>query len=177
MERQPKHDDLLDLAQEASLQMIKGLESALTKSNPASYLRGIARRAISMYCIYHSGLIEKPLYTLEQLRQLDQRPSRVESLDAPIYNEGKHILVEFIEAPATPIEPDEEDEQKRYTYLYQAISRLSQTQREILVRLYGLSGQPMESAHEMNPSDANLIHAHAAAARKRLRVLLQNKEG
>jgi len=41
--RLPHHEDMLDLAQVASLEMVIGLSNALTKRNPISYLRGSRR--------------------------------------------------------------------------------------------------------------------------------------
>lgn len=70
-ERKPQHDEINDLAQEASLRMVECLDQALATSNPAAYLRGIARRAISDYCIYHAGLIQLPERSLRAISVLD----------------------------------------------------------------------------------------------------------
>ncbi|HXR65591.1 MAG TPA: hypothetical protein VN729_06700 [Ktedonobacteraceae bacterium] len=42
----PAHDDTLDLAQTASLEMLRALDRALEKRNPGAYLRGIARKEL-----------------------------------------------------------------------------------------------------------------------------------
>jgi DNA-directed RNA polymerase specialized sigma24 family protein len=165
--RRPQHDDLLDLAQQASVEMVEKLDKALEKSDPAGYLRGIAKNEISQYCTYHSDLIQKPEYALDLVEKRKAYTS-VESLDMPLYRNGKSIQVELIEAPALQLEPDETDPQKHYTILYKAFHELSERHQGLLVRLYGLFGHPMETADEIG--DFNLVHANAYNARKKLRA-------
>ena len=168
-ERRPQHDDLLDLVQQASVQIMENLDKALKKNNPVSYLRAIANYAISQYCTYHSDLIEKPEYPLEILEKRKAYIT-VESLDAPVYHDGKSILVEHIEAPAMQSELDETSQRKRHTNLYKAFHQLSNRQQGILVRLYGLFGHPTETANDIG--DSHLVNSNATHARKKLRALL-----
>lgn len=169
-ERRPLHDDLLDLVQVASERMTERLDRALATSSPAAYLRGIARRAILDYCTYHSGLIQKPEYALSVLAKCNPHPATVESLDASLYHDGKRVLVDLIEAPAPQPERDEQSQRKRYTLLSQAIHRLPKPQQAVLVRLYGLFGQPTETASDLGRPE--LIRSRAYEARRKLRVLL-----
>ncbi len=150
-ERQPFHDDLLDLAQEASMDMVAKLDRALEASRPAGYLRGIAHRAISRYCTYRTGLIQKPRYPLAVVKKR-QHPTTVEdveSLDKLIY--GKPIRVDLISAPEPPPEPDERRHRARYAVLYQALKKsLSRRERSVIIQLYGLYGQPVRTAREID---------------------------
>jgi DNA-directed RNA polymerase specialized sigma24 family protein len=166
-ERRPLHDDLLDLVQEASVLMVTDLDKALKKTNPASYLRGIAYRTISQYCTYHSALIQKPEYPLEKLAQY---ATTVESLDAPIYNGSKRILVDLIEAPKMPPEQEEKGSYKRYAMLHKAIHALPKNHQATIIRLYGLFGQPMETVDEIGTPSK--VYHYAYKARVRLRALL-----
>ncbi len=166
-ERRPVHDDLLDLVQEASVLMVNVLDKALKKSNPASYLRGIAHRTISQYCTYHSDLIQKPEYPLEKLAPYS---TTVESLDAPIYNGSKRILVDLIEAPKMPPELEEKVSYERDTMLHNAIHKLPKNQQATIIRLYGLFGQPTETVDEIG-TPSKVYHS-AYNARKKLHALL-----
>ncbi len=164
-ERRPQHDDMLDLVQEASVQIMENLDKALKKNNPVPYLRAIANYAISQYCTYHSDLIEKPEYPLEILERRKAYIT-IESLDAPLYRDGKSIQVEHIEAPT----PDETNQRKRHTIFYKAFHELSDRHQGLLVRLYGLFGHPMETASDIGVP--HLVHANATHARKKLRAFI-----
>jgi RNA polymerase sigma factor (sigma-70 family) len=168
--RRPQHDDLLDLAQVASERMLERLDKALSTSAPEAYLRGVARRAIMDYCTYHADLIQKPEYALVVLQKMNPHPAIVVSLDAPIGDDEDQIIVDLIQAPAPRPEPDEQQERKHYTVLYQAIHRLSKEHQATLVRLYGLFGQPAETAEEIGRPE--LIRNRAYEARKKLRSTL-----
>lgn len=168
--RRPRHDDLLDLVQVASERMMERLDRALATRSPAAYLRGMARRVILDYCTYHSELIQKPEYSLAVLEKLNPHPATVESLDTPLYHDGKRVRVDLIEATAMQSEPDAEEQRKRYTALYQAIHTLSKPHQEALVRLYGLFEQPMETASDIGRPE--LIRNRAYEARKKLQALL-----
>jgi RNA polymerase sigma factor (sigma-70 family) len=165
-ERMPQHDDLLDLVQEANLRMVAALDRALATSAPAAYLRGIARRAILDYCIYHAGLIQKPEYSFAVLKQINPHPPTVESFDKPIYRDGKGIRVDLFQAPEPQVEPDERRQRAHYAVLYQALKTLQRKQRSVIIQLYGLYGQPMRTAGEIG--SAAYIRDVAYKARKRI---------
>jgi DNA-directed RNA polymerase specialized sigma24 family protein len=168
--RRPQHDDLLDLVQVASECMAENLDKALATKAPAAYLRGIGRQAIMRYCTYHSSLIDKPEYTLSVLEKIDPHPTTIESLDAPLYQDGKQIIVDLIEAPTPQPEPDEETMQRKYAALYEAIRTLPEFGQEAIIRLYGLFGNPAETAGDIGPRQ--IIHDRASYTRKKLRKLL-----
>jgi RNA polymerase sigma factor (sigma-70 family) len=170
-DRRLLHDDLLDLAQVGSLRMLEQLDKALSTSAPAAFIRGIARRAILDYCVYHSGLIDKPEYSLKVLEKLNPHPATVESLDAPLHTEkGQRIRIDMLSAPVAQPEPDEKQQEKRYDALYKAIHTLPRDQQSALVRLYGLFGQPMETAPDIGRPE--LIRNRAYEARNKLRKWL-----
>lgn len=170
-ERRPQHDELLDLAQVASERMVERLDRALATSNPAGYLRGIARRVMMDYCTYHAGLIQKPEYSLANLQKFDPHPVKVVSLDEPLHADEKRIRLDQIPAQETPTEPDEAQAQTRYQTLYQALDALPASQREALVRLHGLYGQPRETPADIGRPQ--LIRNRAYEARKKLRPKLE----
>lgn len=159
--RLPQHDDLLDLAQEASERMLEKLDRALATSAPAAYLRGVGRRAIMDYCTYHSGIINKPEYTLALLEKMDAHATVV-TLDAQ--------MIDCIQCEELAEPKQEESDEHRYEELYQAIQLLSPPQQETIIRLYGLFGQPEEKAADIG--HPNLIRNRAYEARNKLGVML-----
>jgi RNA polymerase sigma factor (sigma-70 family) len=169
-ERRPSHDDLLDLVQVASERMVEKLDKALATSAPAAYLRGIARRVIMDYCTYHADLIQKPEYALAVLEKMNPHPAKVVSLDAPIRDDGKRVCVDLIQAKEPEAEPDEEKQQERWATLHEEIRHLPKAHQDALVRLYGLFGQPAETASEIGRPE--LIRNRAYEARKKLRAAL-----
>jgi len=145
--RQLTHDDLLDLAQVGNLAMLEDFERALQRNNPLSYLRGIARRAITLYCAYRSSLISKPASLTQEQRE-KRGLVTVESLDTPLSIDGTLIRLDFVEAPvsdpATLLEQEEhpEERRERNMVLYQALEMLSPRERQVLTLRFGLDGQP-----------------------------------
>jgi RNA polymerase sigma factor (sigma-70 family) len=170
-QRRPGHDDLLDLVQEASLHMVADLDDALAIDDPTAYLRGIARRAISRYCLYHAGLIQKPEYTLALVkrRQHPATAEDVESLERLIHE--KHIRVDLFSAPEP--QPDEKHQRARYAFLYQAIKKLGRKQRSAIIQLYGLYGQPAKTVKEIGHGYAGTVQVRIYDARRRLRKYLE----
>jgi RNA polymerase sigma factor (sigma-70 family) len=143
---QPAHDDLLDLAQVASLAMLEDLDRALKRQNPCSYLRGIARRAIALYISYRLSLVSKPSsFTKKMFEKYDV--VTVESLDAPLSSKDTVTHLEFVQAPAadlaTLLEEEEhlEERHAHYTVLYEALEALSPRQRQVITLRFGLDGE------------------------------------
>lgn len=128
----PAQDDVLDLAQVASLEMLIALDRALTKANPTSYLRGIARKAMVIQTTYYSDLIRKPEFPLAKLASISI--PTIESLDTPAFRKGTFLKVDLIEmAP-----PPDEEQETRFAPLYKAIERLTPRQRHNLAKQYGV---------------------------------------
>jgi RNA polymerase sigma factor (sigma-70 family) len=176
-ERRPRHIDALDLAQEANLKMLEGIDKALEVRQPVSYLVTLAVRAIQEYCTYHAPMIQKPEYSRERLARVDPYPATVESLDEPIYEEGRLLKVELIEAPAPHAEPNDKKQQYRFKPLYKAVKKhLTSYQRAIVTRRYGLFGQSAESPSEIAESwqtRQTVISGTDYKARKKLAQVLE----
>ncbi|HLZ62555.1 MAG TPA: hypothetical protein VKR06_36880 [Ktedonosporobacter sp.] len=171
-ERYLDHDDLLDLIQVASLEMVAQFDRALSKGGPAAYLRGIARSAILQYCTYHSGMIQKPHYSLAALAKMDPHPATVESLDRPLYRDSKRIRVELIEMPPQLPVPDEKYQRRRFAPLYQGVKKLSRRQQSTLIQLYGLYGQPRKAPDDIGYGPN--VRSMAYEAQKNLRIYLEH---
>jgi len=135
--RRPAHDDELDLAQVASLEMVADLDVALTKRSPVPYLRGIAARAMSIYLSYRSSFIRKPnQFSGEQLATTEF--PTVESLDVLAHRKSARLKVEIIS-----LEEDAARTQ-RFAPLYEALQRLTPKQRNAVVRRYRLGDELLD---------------------------------
>lgn len=131
----PAHDDVLDLAQTASLEMLTALDRALEKRNPGSYLRGIARKAMVVQTLYYSDLIRKPEFPLAKLA-MTPIPT-VESLDAPAFRTGTTLKIDLIEM-APPPDDDQEAANMRFAPLYEALAKFTPRQRHNIAKQYGV---------------------------------------
>jgi len=175
------HDDLLDLAQVASLAMLEDLDRALKQENPVSYLRGIGRRSIGLYISYRSSLVSKPTcFTQKMFEKFGE--VRVESLDAPLFNTSTIMRLEVVQAPAadptTLLEEEEglEERYARYAALYEALEMLSPRQRQVITLRFGLDGQPglrRDTISELIGGTYAGISASEGAALKVLRGALE----
>lgn len=177
-ERRPCHVDVLDLAQEANLKMLERIDKALEARDPVRYLVTLAVRAIQMYCTYHAPMIQKPGYSLKVLAKIDPYPATVESLDAPIYEEGQRLKVELIEAPASHTELNDERRQYRFKPLYEAVKHLNPRQRATTIRRYGLFGQPAETLSEIAESShlrLEVVRDTGYEARRKLEHALEGE--
>lgn len=169
------HDDLLDLAQVSNLEMVSNLDRALLRENAVAYLRGIARRAILLYCGYRSSLISKPA-SLTQKQREKRGQVTVESLHAPLTYDGKLTRLEFIVAPvsdpAQMVEGKVSEEERRaqHATLYHALDALTPRQREVLTLRYGLDGQPPMRRDIIGSSSQ--VYDVEQKALKQLRALL-----
>lgn len=134
----PAHEDALDLAQTASVEMLMGLERALGKTNPLTYLYGIARKAMVIQTTYYGGLIRKPHVAPAQLAGM---VPTVESLDTPAYRDGTLLKVDLITVPEPDGQSSEEREaarDRRFAPLYQALASLTERERATVMKHYGL---------------------------------------
>ncbi len=132
--RRPRHDEILDLAQVASLEMLHHLDKALAMPRPGAYLRGIVKRMISIYITYYGPLIQKPdHFTAQRLIEFGEFP-QTERLT--------EMNVDIVEAPPDTRE-SEEARQRRFAPLYEALDTLTPRQRAYLNKRYKL-GLPLE---------------------------------
>ena len=179
--KQLLHDDLLDLVQVASLAMLDDLDQALERENPVSYLRGIARRAIALYCSYRSSLVSKPTcFTQKMFEKFGE--VTVESLDAPLSSKGTVTRLEFVQAPAADpaalLEEEARPEERRvrYAVLYDALETLSPRQRQVITLRFGLDGEAgmrRDTISELIGGTYAGINAAEEAALKVLRRVLE----
>lgn len=138
--RRPHHDELLDLVQVASLEMVRRLDLALTKTPSGAYLRGIAVRAISIYLTYFSGLIPLPTHATRETMATFDIPA-VERLDVPAYRGGTRLKVDIIEVAPLPDDEELEDAEQRearFAPLYEALQQLTPKQRNAVVKRFRL---------------------------------------
>jgi DNA-directed RNA polymerase specialized sigma subunit len=128
------HDEFLDIVSVGHLELVEMIDIALTKQNPFSYLNMRAKFAIRDHCYYSSDIIARP----EGMER-----KKVVSLDV--------LQSKFDFDPPIPEEtalPDVND--VNYEALYEAIGELTERQREVLIRHYGLFGQPEEQLPDIN---------------------------
>ncbi len=163
-ERRPEHDEVGDLVQVASLEMLADLDVALGKRNPASYLRGIAARAISLYISYRGGLIRKPSLSREELAR--RAAPTMESF-------------EIIEVAPPDITREEEDPRRRFGPLYEAVEMLlTPRQRNYFIKRYGLDMPLVESdaATAQYTAGADMMHKLREALEPHLSQMLHPED-
>jgi DNA-directed RNA polymerase specialized sigma24 family protein len=178
-ERQPSHVEILDLASEANVKMVEQLDKALTANDPVAYLMSIASQTIRVYCTYHAPLIQRPEWlSRKQLVELSPFLPPMNSLDEPLSPDNPVPRKEYLVASPLSAEAEEEREHRsssRFALLYEAVKRLNCDQRATTIRLYGLFGQPKETASEI-ASTSHLpyrrVTENARLARSHLRRCL-----
>jgi DNA-directed RNA polymerase sigma subunit (sigma70/sigma32) len=131
------HDELLDLISIGNGALVEMVDVALGKQYPIPYLCMYAKIAIRRHCYYRSDLIVRPLnFERKTVTSLDILVD--ESFDLPLPEERpveEHVNSVFNEA------------------LYEAIASLTELQREVLIRHYGLFGQPEERLVDIHRGD------------------------
>ena len=134
----PAHDDVLDLAQAASLEMLQALPRALEKRHPAAYLKGIARQEMVVLTLYHSSLIRKPELPLARLAAASI--PFVGSLDA-LASEPAH--------QSGYLDPDQG---QRFAPLYEALAQLTPRQQRAVAQRYGVGERDPEFSGQVESS-------------------------
>ena len=116
--------------------LVEALEKALEGSSPIGYLKGAAKRAMSRHCYYHRSLISTPSWgTYADLP--------VVSLDISV-DADEVTLAESLVSPG-----EEPSSQRSFDALYHALMLLTERQRDVLSRLYGLGEYAQESSSEL----------------------------
>ena len=142
-----------DLIQVASIAVLEHFDHALSMENPLAYLCACAKYEMRAYCFRYSSLIVTPR-TQENGKVVS--PRRVESLDVPFNDETDETLKDILE--------DEnwqccaKGDEKACERLYQALSQLTEKQRAILMRLFGLGECPQEALADLQ-RELNVSHA------------------
>jgi RNA polymerase sigma factor (sigma-70 family) len=143
------HDSYLDLVQIANLAMLETFERALKADSINGYLRGTVKRVIRQHCLYRSGMIATPKH-----EEWIAKAPRIESLDAMI-GETEWTYHDVV---AAFTEVEEEDEQGTASRshkalddrLHQRVATLTEKQREVVVRHYGLDGEIPEPLYTIS---------------------------
>lgn len=137
-ERRPSHSDLMDLIGHANVKMMEAIPQALSSRDPVAYLMSVGIREMRWYCTYNDPMIYRP--------RCDKAgtPS-VGSLDADVT--GRSLLDK-----GTLLLSDEEQERlnkEAFQVVYEAIGKLTEQRRHIVMAYYGLSGQVAKERHEI----------------------------
>lgn len=159
-----RHDDPMDLVSVGNLAMLEVLDKALYADNPIKYLISYGAYAIAHY-VYH----DSPMIKRDKHRNI---VTPVASLDAELgqtdltYNDVLGMIDEV------NLLSDSDD--KNYADLYQALDRLTEKQRYVVMKHFGLGDAPAPLAEvgrqmAIKPESA---WKHWRAARKRLKKLL-----
>ena len=162
-----QHDQYLDLVSVGNLALVECFEKALTVEKPVAYLLGVAKLAVKAYCCKHSQLIT---------HQRGQPYMWVDSLDAPLGN-GQGCLAERLSAPTQ--EPQQEPAD--CDSLNKAIGALTPKQRYVVLRHFGLDGDPPEPIaaisrrlSQVNPKQTIARNRYNRAISRLRRKLLQS---
>lgn len=165
--------DYLELVGVGNLALVEHLDQALEQGkNPSAFLRRLARREMWNYCMYHSRLIRLPEHT----RYLEAAPRRITSLEWEVADASTNDpLTEIVNR----LEPDEQPAFNALLGpLHEALETLTDKQREVIDRHYGLDGYGPETIGEINrrltdnPNN-NLASKRHAYALQRLREILK----
>src|SRR6266566_4030601 len=158
------HDEYLDLVGEGNLAVVEAFDTALLKENPCGYLRGVAKYTIIQYCYTRVNLIVRPHKTSEMVytTSLDEKPYTYDRL-------VRNTQVVVVKEP-----PD-------YSFLYQALERLPQAYRDVLVKHFGLYESQPESLYALSRKTKENVKGTVAyntkdRALRRLRILLTQQD-
>ena len=159
--------DYWDIVQEGNLMLVEMLDRALEKDDPIGYIQACAKYQMRRYCARYGSLISTPQgeysYTVDSLDVADEDDEREQPCD-------------ILEAP--PVATSEPPE-AHYDRLYQALDALTDKQRVVLMRLYGLGMCPQEANHELAQS-LGLTHSdiscHHNRAVKTLERILSSSQ-
>lgn len=129
------HDEFLDLISVGHLEVVQMLDIALTKQNCFSYLYMRAKFAIRKHSYFYSDLIVRA--------ESSDRKTQV-SLDV--------LQESAFDLPQSAISPTEDITNEA---LFEAINSLTEKQREVMIRHYGLFGQPEEQLPDIDRIDVS----------------------
>lgn len=168
--------EYLDLVQVGHLAIIEILDEAIQKDNPFSYVRVVIRHSMYRYCFRYVTPISTP-----------QREKfyRVKSLDTSSYgDEGKTLGEYLAETLQTPLPPQNNDDDSSPEHdqtlqkVFRAVCVLGKKQKEVIERLYGLSGFQPHTWQQINEAmgcpDA-MIWQHKDRALTILRHILSER--
>jgi DNA-directed RNA polymerase specialized sigma subunit len=130
------HLELLDIIQAGVEELLLHLDRALRHPNPLGYLSVTIDKQLLWFIQRHDSMIETPTHALFH---------SIASLDAPVNDDAMIVLADILPAPAGGDTVSERD----YAELYRALDQLSEDQRLVLARRYGLFCQAPISQAEL----------------------------
>jgi hypothetical protein len=140
------HLTLLEIVQIGNMLLVENVDRSLWVENPCSFLLTRVKYEMLYQCIRYATPISTPRQEL---------PRSLVSLDQPVQVSGsrhhKEELLADLLAAASDMPSDRD-----YTFLYDALARLSKDRQELLARWFGLfdyppPASPQALAHEMLP--------------------------
>src|SRR6185437_11632803 len=132
---QPAHTDLMDLIGHANIKMLEALPNALKSTDPVKYLMSVGAYEMHTYCIRRDPMIRRPKV----------EPKHYEH-PMTVSNTTTWARVEELRGPDVLLTPEEEPTDDT---LYEAIDRLPEKQRYLIMGYYGLGAFAAHKADEL----------------------------
>jgi RNA polymerase sigma factor (sigma-70 family) len=166
-----RHDDPMDLVSIGNVAMVEALDKALYADKPIKYLISQGAYAIAHYVFHDSPMIKRDAYR--------NMVTPVTSLDA----ESSQTELTYNDVLGMTDEVDlyldrEEAQDEPYAELYQALEHLTEKQRYVVTKYFGLDDAPApitEVGRRMGIHPSG-VWRHWTTARERLRKLLGASE-
>ncbi len=141
--------DFMDLVAQGHFILMENLDHALASYDPPACLRAKIGYGFIDYCHATQTVITTPHW--RDRRGEKAKPLSVASLDNPINEDEKTLLVDMIEDPHPPILAHPSKEEPDYTALYTAIDTvLTERQRDVILRHFGLRGCEPQSLYQIS---------------------------
>ena len=129
-----------ELVEIGNLALVEKFDVALATEEPISYLIACAQYEMRSYCLYDASVVPIPHGSVYYLN----RP-QVMSIDTPINEEkGDRLWSECLAMPESS-----QQETEDYEPLYSAFELLTEKQKNVIFRLYGLCGNAPEGLREL----------------------------
>ncbi len=151
-----------DLVHEMILAALSAYERALFAKNPFAYMIRVIQWNLTEYCEVHVSAIKTP-------QSHEERAKRPVPIPVDRFSP---ILEEILIESCNPLE------QRDYTVLYQALERLTPTQRDVIYCRFGLAGHAPESFGEIAKRQGksnSVIANNQRYALDKLRRLLESE--
>jgi RNA polymerase sigma factor (sigma-70 family) len=163
-ERKLQHSDLADLIGVANVSLLEKFPKALEQEEPLRYLLKEVLYDLKKYGLYDDPLIQRP-------RQLKLDPTHPETISFEADQRNVTNRVAAAEKQPSPEEPINQP-------LHEAIHQLTPVRKTVIVSMYGLYGNPQETAKEIAKSRGvtdKSVYLAAFSARKELAKKLPSR--